>query len=375
MKVYFKDEETVSQPLQFQDKLQMPTKRRFKISGQMIAPCSIARVGVMEYKAKECGTAFADRDPESIVKIMTTEQELFDAESLDSYRSSPITIGHPKEDVNTENAKELIKGVLEGLPVRDGDMLVGSLVLNDADAISLVRANHSQLSSGHTCILKMADNADCGWDAEKTKIRANHIAIVSRGRAGTAEIADEAIEEVVEEVEVPVEVDEKETAKEVIPESQEAEAEPEVKVGDAALVKSIEELTAKLEDAEGKLKEANKKLAQAKEVDIDTLVEKRMDFIKEVESIAVVETKGKSEIEIKRAVVEKVKAMSLADKSDTYIEVRYQILLEDRDSEEAATDISQVLRDSAGKTFKKDKPIPANLTAREEMIKRNQGVK
>lgn len=369
MKVYFKDE-AIGQ-VQLQDKLQMPTKRRFKISGQMIAPCSIARVGIMEYKAKECGAAFADRDPESIVKIMTTEAELFDAESLDSYRSSPITIGHPKEDVNTENAKELIKGVLEGLPIRDGDMLVGSLVLNDADAISLVRANHSQLSSGHTCVLKMADEG-CGWDAEKTMIRANHIAIVSRGRAGTAEIADSVEEEVIEEeVEVPVEVPVEEVpAKEVIPESQEP-----VAVGDEALVKNIEVLTAKLEDAESKLKEANKKLAEVKEVDVDALVEKRMDFIKEAESLAVVETKGKSEIEIKRAIVEKVKAMSLADKSDAYVEVRYQILLEDRDSEDAATDISQVLRDSAGKTFKKEIPLPANLTAREEMIKRNQGVK
>ena len=103
----------------FQDKLHMPTKRKFKISGQMIAPCSIARTGIMEYKAKECGSAFKDHDPESIVKIMTLAEDLFDEASIESYRSAPITVGHPTVDVDTENAKDLLKGVLEGMPMKD----------------------------------------------------------------------------------------------------------------------------------------------------------------------------------------------------------------------------------------------------------------
>lgn len=365
-RVRFMDEASAS--IQLHDKLQMPTKRKFKISGQMIAPCSIARVGIMEYRAKECGSLFHDRDPDSIVKIMTTEKELFDAASLESYRSAPITIGHPETDVNTENAKELIKGVLEGMPMRDGDLLVGTLVINDADAISMVKQNVNQLSSGHTCVLRLADEG-MEWDAEKTEIRANHIAIVSRGRAGVAEIADEAIEEEFEEAP-------KEEDKEVEVPAEEKEelddpASANVSVGDAALQKTIVELTARLEDAEAKLKKAEEKITPAK---IDEAVEKRMDFIKEVETLATVDTKGKTEIEIKRAVVEKVKAMSLADKSDEYVEVRYQILLEDRDEESGPTDMTQVLRDTAGKVLDKQKPVPANLKAREQMIKRYEGV-
>ncbi len=370
-RVRFMDEATAS--IQLHDKLQMPTKRKFKISGQMIAPCSIARVGIMEYRAKECGAIFADRDPDSIVKIMTTEQELFDAASLDSYRSAPITVGHPEEDVTTENAKELIKGVLEGTPVRDGDLLVGTLVLNDADAISLVRTNTNQLSSGHTCVLKLADEGK-EWDAEKTQIRANHIAIVSRGRAGVAEIADEAPDEIIEETEVPVEAEVKvEVEAEVIAEETlDDPASANISVGDAALVKTIEELTARLEDAESKLKEAVKKATPEA---IDAAVEKRMDFIKEAETLATVDTKGKTEMEIKRAIVEKVKAMSLKDKSDEYVEVRYQILLEDRDKDDTNTDMTQVLRDTAGKVLEKHNTVPANIDARDKMIKRYEGVK
>ena len=371
-RVRFMDEAPAS--IQLHDKLQMPTKRKFKISGQMIAPCSIARVGIMEYRAKECGAIFADRDPDSIVKIMTTEQELFDAASLDSYRSAPITVGHPEEDVTTENAKELIKGVLEGTPVRDGDLLVGTLVLNDADAISLVRTNTNQLSSGHTCVLKLADE-DKEWDAEKTQIRANHIAIVTRGRAGVAEIADEALEEeVIEETEVPVEAEVKvEVEAEVIAEETlDDPTSANISVGDAALTKTIEELTARLEDAESKLKEAVKKVTPEA---LDQAVEKRMDFIKEAETLATVDTKGKTEMEIKRAIVEKVKAMSLKDKSDEYVEVRYQILLEDRDKDDTNTEMTQVLRDTAGKVLEKHSTVPANVNAREQMIKRNEGVK
>jgi len=129
----------------------------------------------------------------------------FSTASLESYRSAPITIGHPETDVNTENAKELIKGVLEGMPMKDesGEMLIGTLVINDADTIALVRANTNQLSSGHTASLVMCDFDTVGYHAKKTNIRANHIAIVPKGRAGVAAIEDSAeeLEEVVEEQE------------------------------------------------------------------------------------------------------------------------------------------------------------------------------
>lgn len=368
MRVKFLDEAI---KVSFNDKLQMPTKRKYKISGQMIAPCSIARTGIMEYKAKECGALFADREPDSIVKIMTTEQELFDAASLESYRSAPITIGHPEEDVSTENAKELIKGVLEGMPMRDGDVLVGSLVLNDADAIAIVKANTSQLSSGHSCVLKLADEGK-DWDAEKTEIRANHIAIVSRGRAGVAVIADEdkSDETVVEEYEVEPEVPTGNTTTEAPPE----ELNTQVSVGDelTTLKDEVEKYKAMLEDSQAKLEEANKKLSL---LDIDSLVEARMAFVAEALSLADVEVKGKSEIDIKRSVVNKVKGVDLKDKSDTYVEVRYQILLEDRETTtETNTEMTSLLRDVAGVVIQKKVHVPANLKAREDMIKRNEGV-
>ena len=116
--IVLRDEDSVGE-VAFSDRITMPTERIFKDSGQMIAPCTLARVGVMLYKAKECGDLFKDKDPNSIVRIATFAEDLFHDESLQTYRSSPITIGHPEDDVNTENAKELVKGNLEGLPMAD----------------------------------------------------------------------------------------------------------------------------------------------------------------------------------------------------------------------------------------------------------------
>ena len=97
-RVRFADEANVNIQ-SFKDRgLQLPTQRTFKDSGAMIAPATLARVGIMSYLAKECGAAFADMDPNAVVKIMTRPEDLFDPESLESYRAAPITIGHPDDD-------------------------------------------------------------------------------------------------------------------------------------------------------------------------------------------------------------------------------------------------------------------------------------
>ena len=360
-------DEAVSVTLQ--DKLHMPTKRKFKMSGQMIAPCTIARTGIMEYKAKDLGAQFKDHDPEAIIKVMTLPEDLFDQASIDSYRSAPFTIGHPKEDVNTENAKELRKGMLEGMPVKDesGEELVGVAVLDDADAIALVRANTNQLSSGHNAVLVLCDVDTVGYHAKKTNIRANHIAIVPKGRAGTAAIADSA--DVEEEV-----IDDVKVITPVIEVAKVADAGGEIKIGDALLIAEVETLKAKLDDVTAKLADA---IAVGEKLkDIDALVADRMAFVSQALALADVDVKGLTKLEVMRAVVTKVCLTAPTSMSDQYVEVRYGILLEDKDFVKSeTTDMSQALRDTIG-VITKPASVPAkNDSAREAMIKRNEGAK
>lgn len=369
----------------FQDKLNIPTQRKFKDSGQMIAPCSIARTGVMSYLAKECGDAFKDRDPMSIVKIATLAEDLFCKDSIESYRSAPITVGHPEDDVNTENFKDLVKGMLEGLPLRDGELLSATLVLNDADAISITKQSDSQLSSGHTARLVLCDAAVTGYDAKKTHIRCNHVAIVSRGRAG-AEVriadADAVAEEVfvepvfdaegneVKPVEVPAAVVPAVVVEPVAAEVVEPVA---VALGDvAALAIEVAQLTVKLEDAQAEIK-------TLKLIDIDTLVQERLELVSNVLKLAdgIVVT-GKSAMELKREVVAKCRDADMTGKSDAYIEARYEVLLEDAAAGKPTpveSDMTKALRTAAlvKSTTLKDKELSPAELSRQKMILRNQG--
>ena len=369
----------------FKDKLNIPTQRKFKDSGQMIAPCSIARTGVMEYLAKECGDAFKDRDPMSIVKIATLAEDLFCKDSIESYRSAPITVGHPEDDVNTENSKDLVKGMLEGLPLRDGELLSATLVLNDADAISITKQTDSQLSSGHTARLVLCDAAVTGYDAKKTHIRCNHVAIVSRGRAGSeVRIADaDAVAEEgfvepvfdaegneVKPVEVPADVV---PAVVVEPAAAEVVEPVAVALGDAAaLAIEVAQLTVKLEDAQAEIK-------TLKLIDIDTLVQERLELVSNVLKLAdgIVVT-GKSAMELKREVVAKCRDADMTGKSDAYIEARYEVLLEDAAAGKPTpieSDMTKALRTAAlvKSTTLKDKELSPAELSRQKMILRNQG--
>ena len=369
----------------FKDKLNIPTQRKFKDSGQMIAPCSIARTGVMSYLAKECGDAFKDRDPMSIVKIATLAEDLFCKDSIESYRSAPITVGHPEDDVNTENSKDLVKGMLEGLPLRDGELLSATLVLNDADAISITKQSDSQLSSGHTARLVLCDAAATGYDAKKTHIRCNHVAIVPRGRAGAdVRIADaDAVAEEgfvepvfdaegneVKPVEVPAAVVPDAVVEPVAAEVVEPVA---VALGDAAaLAIEVAQLTVKLEDAQAEIK-------TLKLLDIDTLVQERLELVSNVLKLAdgIVVT-GKSAMELKREVVAKCRDADMTGKSDAYIEARYEVLLEDAAAGKPTpveSDMTKALRTAAlvKSTTLKDKELSPAELSRQKMILRNQG--
>ena len=343
-RVRFADEANVNIQ-SFKDRgLQLPTQRTFKDSGAMIAPATLARVGIMSYLAKECGAAFADMDPNAVVKIMTRPEDLFDPASLESYRAAPITIGHPDDDVSIDNAKELQRGHLEGLPTRDGDNLASHIVLTHAEAVDLVGSGEAEeLSNGHDAtVVRVSDEqvAELGYHAYKTNIRCNHIAIVRHGRAGNARIADE-----------------------------------QVKMYDQAHVDGMQ---AKLDAAEATAKSYETKLADAiqqHQDQVEALVKEQVEFRLTIAKLSDADFSGMSMLEAKRVVL-KDAGIDLEGKSDEYVKIRYEIFLEDSAKESAEDDkMAQALRDAATHRQvpeKKDPPKPsAAEEARQRMIDRN----
>lgn len=357
--VMFNDEDTIK-AVQLNDfAVDMPSERKFKDSGAMIAPCTIARTGIMQYRASECGAMFADRDPNSIVKIATLEEHLFCKDSIESYRSAPITVNHPDEWVTTKNAKVLQKGNLDSIPFADSNMLAGQIVITDAETLKLIDEGTSQLSAGTSCTLVMAD-AGLEYDAYKTNIRANHIAIVESGRAGNAKIADEDIN--LSDAEVKL-------------------ADTETKLADALTLvgstqKLLDESLVKLELAEEKIGLHDKALADANAKSgteaIQTLVDSRLEFVQEVATLSDMDITGLSTIDAKRAVVAELRDKDMSNKSVATIEAHYEIALEDGDSESPMTNLlrKQIKVEINDKVVA---PVSKAEAARERAIARTQG--
>jgi hypothetical protein len=176
------------------DRIEVPSKRKLTDAGQMLVPCKFARTGTQQYTAKQLG--LKDRDDNEIITVHREASDVFDEKSMDTFRSAPVTIGHPKNKdgnsivVSAKNAKSLQVGMLEGMPVKDEDTLGGTLVLTAQEAIDALEDGTQELSAGYTC-----DIEDVDGTYFQRNIKANHIAIVAKGRAGSScRISDEALE-------------------------------------------------------------------------------------------------------------------------------------------------------------------------------------
>lgn len=305
--VQLNDEETVVvKPVVLLNDKATLTTRRLRDSGEMIAECTIARTGIMLYKAKELGEVAAHLPPDQICRVRTKPEVLFDEATIEGCRSIPVTIGHPKDDVSIKNNKELQKGFIEGRPTADGSFLAASIVLNDEAAIRLVDSGTDQISLGHNAVLEAS--TDEGVDFDKVVIKPNHAAIVIRGRAQTTRIGDSG-----EEIEI---VDKNKF--------DELEAQRD------GLQTKVESLTTKLADAES-ARLSDEAINQM----VDERVTARFNLLKDIarlgDEYSSIDFTGMDELGMKRAVVAKLRDADMSNKTADFINARFEIALEDCD--------------------------------------------
>jgi len=169
------------------DRLQINTKREYTDEGFLKVPARISRTGIQNYLASEMG--LEDRNPNDIIKVFRPEEEVFSDDSLNSFTNKPITDDHPSELVTVKNAKNLAVGHAGHEVVRDGDFASTFLYIHDACAIKKVESGKVELSNGYVADIEWVSGvAPSGetYDAIQRNIRGNHIALVERGRAGSA---------------------------------------------------------------------------------------------------------------------------------------------------------------------------------------------
>ena len=341
--VQLNDEDTVGEVVLLNDKATLTT-RRLRDSGEMLAECTIARTGIMMYKAKELGDIAKHLDPETICRVRTKPEVLFDEATIEGCRSIPVTIGHPKDDVSIKNNKQLQKGFIEGRPNPDGSFLAASIVLNDADAIRLVDSGVDQISLGHNALLAVCEDGEADFD--KIKIVPNHAAIVVRGRAQTTRIGDSG---------------------------------EEIAIVDKATFDIVE---AERDDALTKIGVLEQKLADANaaklsDEEINAEIEKRctartnllIEVAKLGDAVDGLDFVGKSEIEIKRLVVNKLHDKDFSGKSDDYVVSRFDTAIESSSSVTLGDALNQSLLHMSDKD-NQDKQRKPNIVD-EALARRN----
>jgi uncharacterized protein len=114
-------------------------------------------------------------------------EEVFKADSVESFAVVPLTNDHPPEGMLTsENTKKHQVGMVQA-PKQDGSYLRAKLVITDAQAIADLESGKQQLSCGYTADLEETPGVTPEgehYDCVQRNISANHVALVSFGRAG-----------------------------------------------------------------------------------------------------------------------------------------------------------------------------------------------
>jgi hypothetical protein len=165
--------------------------RDFLICTNVIA----ARTGTQEYLGKEIGVA----DPslhDTIFYLERPAEEVFSEKTLKSFDNAPFTDGHPFEkNVNSKNSKTLLKGFVRNARKADfkddngNELLIVDVVVTDEALIKLIENGKREVSAGYSWKHEVVN-----FDQRRikvTEIRANHLALVHKGRAGSAMIMDE----------------------------------------------------------------------------------------------------------------------------------------------------------------------------------------
>ncbi|WP_322885483.1 DUF2213 domain-containing protein [Sinorhizobium medicae] len=316
--------------------------------GYLVADVRTARTGIQLYAGHEVGK------PEmATVKVYRPEDQVFDKASLGSYAHKPVTNDHPAEAVTADNWKALSVGSIGDEVARDGEFVRIPLIVMDAAAIKAIDDGKRELSAGYTCDLAWEPGttpAGEKYDAIQKDIRINHVAIVQRGRAGSeARIGDGAGKWGVSPVNTQI-ADEripKMDLRKILVDGLTVETTDQGAQAITKLQKDLESSAAKFADAEkahqtalaAKDAEMAKKDAEIdalkgkvlSDADLDKRVQARADLVTKAKVLAKdVKTEGFSDAAIRKAVVvAKLGDAAVADKSEAYIDARFDMLVED----------------------------------------------
>lgn len=322
--------------------------------GYLVGDAKIARAGnVQQYYGRELG--LSGEDAGKVFGVYRDPDIVFNRDSMRSLAGRPITRNHPSEEVTSRNWKDLAKGSVGGVISREGEHVVASMAIMDAAAVEELQNNPGAraLSAGYTVDISKEDGvAPDGTPyqyKQSGKLRFNHVAYLpgNNPRAGNTRIGDQGAPDIIYPAHMtkdegghmadlrkvivdglPVETTEAgETAINLL-KTKVADAEK----ASATLVSDHAKAIA-AKDAEIAKKDAEIDALKGKVMDaaaLDAAVTARADLIATAKKVADQDYTGKSESEIRKmAVAKRFGDEAVANKSDSYIEARFDIAVAD----------------------------------------------
>lgn len=178
------------------DRLNFTSQRQYTDEGFLRVPSRIGRTGIQDYLAVEMGVT--DREPNAVIKVFRPAEEVFAEDSLNSFGGKPVTNNHPPELLNASNSKQFSVGMSDKEIDKDGDFVTAVLNITDAETIAAIESGKVELSNGYTADIDWSPGVTPDgqqYDAIQRNIKGNHIAVVTRGRAGSeCRVADHSLQ-------------------------------------------------------------------------------------------------------------------------------------------------------------------------------------
>lgn len=364
--------------------------------GFLMAEGLLTRVGVFGYR----------EDDGSTRKELRLPEEVFHPDSLASLQAKPVTNGHPPEKVTSKNARNLSVGHLGTDAREDGEFIRGTVMITDEATVAEVEASEKrELSCGYDCRLDRTPGIHPtygAYDAIQRDIRHNHVALVAIGRAGQdARLHLDAGDAVMVDASpspsnpTHARTDSMDTTTicidgvdHQISKATATALEQSVKRRDSeieTLTAQATERTAKADEVQAKLDTAEEKLVKETEradtaekpETLREAVATRLDL--ERSAISVLGEEKAKELKLdslslsdiqKAVILHASPKIDLADKSEAYVQARFDAAVEGADAKDTGTATLGALRTHADAASTEERND--STTAQQKMAERNR---
>ena len=330
----------------------------------------VTRAGIFEYRTVDGKTK----------REFRSADEVFKSDSLNSLSGVPVTDGH-RGLIGVDNTSGIVGTVLSP-GERIDENVSADIIIHDAKKLGKKR----ELSLGYTCDVKETPGEYNGqrYDCEQTNIRYNHLAVVTKGRAGNARLRLDSTDAVYGDFETEKDNDMPDPAKLVtlrldeidyVASQEVVNAYKKSQTEMAALQKRFDGLEAERDSFKTKVSEADAKIAAIKAT-ARSEMKARFDLETVATTHKVKFDEDATDRSIKELVLTKLNpSMKFDGKSDDYVDSAFDIAMTyEGDKNKKVSGQKQNL-DKRNDSDKEVDYRPGAISGRETMLRRLRGEK